>query len=50
MKYYEAVNEVYAEYLDEPFPARSAIQVADLLIDIDVEIEVIADVPGKNDG
>ena len=39
---YDAVNEVYAEYLDEPFPARSAVEVADLPIDIGVEIEVIA--------
>ena len=40
---YEAVNEVYAEYMSEPFPARAAVQVADLpLSDMDVEISVIA--------
>jgi 2-iminobutanoate/2-iminopropanoate deaminase len=39
---YDAVNEVYAEYMTEPFPARSAVEVADLPIDIDVEIEVVA--------
>ncbi|WP_224271000.1 RidA family protein [Haloprofundus salinisoli] len=39
---YDAVNEVYAEYMSDPFPARSAVEVADLPIDIGVEIEVIA--------
>lgn len=42
MNNYEAVNEVYADYVDEPYPARSAVEVADLPIDIGVEIEVIA--------
>lgn len=44
---YEAVNEVYAEYMNEPFPARSAVEVADLPVDIGVEIEVIAVAPGE---
>lgn len=39
---YAAVNETYAEYMSEPFPARSAVEVSDLPIDIGVEIEVIA--------
>lgn len=39
---YEAVNEVYAEYMSDPYPARSAVQVVELPIDIDVEIEAIA--------
>lgn len=42
MSNYEAVNEVYAEYMSDPFPARSAVEVSDLPIDIGVEIEVIA--------
>lgn len=42
MDNYEAVNEVYAEYMSEPFPARSAVEVADLPIDIGVEIEAFA--------
>lgn len=42
---YEAVNEIYAEHTGEPFPARSAVQVADLPVDIGVEIEVIAVAP-----
>ncbi|MFP8956578.1 RidA family protein [Natrialbaceae archaeon A-CW3] len=44
MDTYEDVNEVYAEYMSDPFPARSAVEVADLPIDIGVEIEVIATV------
>lgn len=39
---YDAVNDVYADYMTPPYPARSAIEVADLPIDIDVEIEVVA--------
>ncbi|WP_121744856.1 RidA family protein [Natronorubrum halophilum] len=41
---YADVNEVYAEYMSDPFPARSAVEVADLPIDIGVEIEIIATV------
>lgn len=39
---YDAVNEVYAEYMSDPFPARSAVEVVELPVDIGVEIEVIA--------
>lgn len=42
MRDYEAVNDVYAEYMSDPFPARSAVGVASLPIDIAVEIEVVA--------
>jgi 2-iminobutanoate/2-iminopropanoate deaminase len=42
MDHYNTVNEVYGEFMTEPFPARSAVEVRDLPIDIDVEIEVIA--------
>lgn len=44
MDTYDAVNEVYAEHMSEPFPARSAIEVTDLPVDIGVEIEVVASV------
>lgn len=44
MDNYDAVNDVYAEYVDAPYPARSAVEVADLPVDIGVEIEVIASV------
>ncbi len=40
---YEAVNEVYGEYMSSPYPARSAVEVADLPIDIGVEIEAVAE-------
>jgi len=39
---YEVVNEVYAEYMSEPYPARAAVEVSRLPIEIGVEIEVIA--------
>jgi reactive intermediate/imine deaminase len=39
---YDAVNEVYEEYTTLPYPARSAVEVADLPIDIRVEIEAVA--------
>ncbi|XVH33136.1 RidA family protein (plasmid) [Haloferacaceae archaeon DSL9] len=42
MDNYDSVNEVYAEYMSEPFPARCAVEVSDLPIDIGVEIEVVA--------
>jgi 2-iminobutanoate/2-iminopropanoate deaminase len=42
MSTYDAVNDVYAEYVKEPHPARSALKIADLPIDIGVEIEVVA--------
>ena len=37
-----AVNEVYAEYFHEPYPARSTVEVARLPKDVRVEIEAIA--------
>lgn len=42
MANYDTINEVYASYLNEPYPARSAVQVVDLPVDIAVEIEVVA--------
>jgi len=39
---FAAMNEVYAEYMAEPFPARSTIQVAALPLGALVEIEAIA--------
>ncbi|WP_158059638.1 Rid family detoxifying hydrolase [Halorussus halophilus] len=39
---YDAINDVYADYMSAPYPARSAVQVEDLPIDIGVEIEVVA--------
>jgi len=39
---FSAMNGVYAKYFQEPFPARSTIQVAGLPRGSQVEIEVIA--------
>ena len=39
---FAAMNDVYAEYFSEPYPARSAIEVGKLPKDALVEIEVIA--------
>lgn len=38
---FKAVNSVYSEYFREPFPARSAIQVAALPLAADIEVEAI---------
>ncbi len=38
---FAAVNQVYAQYFTEPFPARSAFQVAALPLGADVEVEAI---------
>lgn len=42
MNDFAAMNEVYAQFFQEPFPARSAIQAARLPKDAKVEIEAIA--------
>lgn len=36
-----AVNQVYAQYFKEPFPARSAFQVAALPLGADLEVEAV---------
>jgi 2-iminobutanoate/2-iminopropanoate deaminase len=43
MSHYDAVNKVYGDMLTEPFPARSALEVVRLPVDILVGIEVIAE-------
>ena len=42
MNDFAATNEVYAQFFQEPFPARSAVQVGRLPKDAKVEIEAIA--------
>lgn len=42
MEDFAAMNEVYAQFFQEPYPARSAVQVARLPKDVLVEIEAIA--------
>lgn len=44
MTNYDVINEVYADYLSNPHPARSAIGVADLPVDIEVEIDAEASI------
>ncbi len=39
---YDVVNDVYSKYMNEPYPARAAVEVSRLPIEIGVEIEVIA--------
>ena len=42
MNDFAAMNEVYAQFFQTPYPARSAVQVARLPKDVKVEIEAIA--------
>lgn len=37
-----AINEVYAQYFPEPYPARSCVEVARLPKDVLLEMEVLA--------
>jgi 2-iminobutanoate/2-iminopropanoate deaminase len=39
---FAAMNEVYATFFTEPYPARAAVEVAKLPKDVKVEIEAIA--------
>lgn len=43
MNEFAAMNAVYAEYFQPPYPARSTVQVARLPRDVRVEIEVLAE-------
>jgi len=38
---FQTVNQVYAEYFKEPYPARSAFQVAALPLGADLEVEAV---------
>lgn len=44
MATYDDVNEAYADRFSAPYPARSAVEVADLPVDIGVEIEAVASI------
>ena len=46
MDNFSRLNAVYKEYWGETLPARSCVQVARLPLDVDVEIEAIAVLPG----
>lgn len=42
MNDFAVVNEIYASYFSEPYPARATVQVARLPKDVRVEIDAIA--------
>ena len=42
MSDFAAFNEVYAKYFEEPYPARSCVEVARLPKDVAIEIEAVA--------
>ena len=39
---YDGMNEAYADAMDAPYPARAAVEVAELPVDARVEIELVA--------
>ena len=41
MNDFAAINEVYAKYFSEPYPARSCVEVARLPKDVMLEVEAI---------
>ena len=43
MNDFGAINEVYAKYFPEPYPARSCVEVARLPKDVMLEIEAIVE-------
>jgi 2-iminobutanoate/2-iminopropanoate deaminase len=45
MNDFAVVNEIYASFFSEPYPARATVQVARLPKDVRVEIDAIAVVP-----
>lgn len=45
MGHFQAVNEIYAEFVPPPFPARAAFAVKDLPLGAEIEIEAIAAMP-----
>lgn len=43
MNDFAAINEIYAQYFTEPYPARSCVEVARLPKDVLLECEVVAE-------
>lgn len=41
---FKKVNEIYAKHFEPPYPARSAVEVKELPLSVDIEIEVIASI------
>lgn len=48
MEQFGAFNELYREYFPQNCPARTCIQAGRLPLDIQIEIEVVAVLPGKH--
>lgn len=44
MNDFAAINEIYAQYFTEPYPARSCVEVARLPKDVLLECEVVAEI------
>lgn len=44
MNDFAKINEIYAQYFTEPYPARSCVEVARLPKDVLLETEVIAEI------
>ena len=42
---YDELNKTYSEFFDDPYPARSVVEVSDLPIDIRIEVETVARLP-----
>ena len=42
MSKFDVINEIYAEYVSEPFPARAAVEVSALPKGVRIEMEAIA--------
>lgn len=42
MKHFEAMNGIYQEFFESPYPARTCVAVKELPLGADIEIEVIA--------
>lgn len=43
MNDFAKINEIYAKYFTEPFPARSCVQVARLPKDVSLEVETVCE-------
>lgn len=42
MEHFEAMNGIYQEFFESPYPARTCVAVKELPLGADIEIEVIA--------
>ena len=42
MNDFNEINEIYANYFNEPFPARETVEVARLPKDVNIEISFMA--------